>query len=156
MMVQRILFLGRGAAGKSTAARRLANITGMPLIELDKLFWSADLGPTPADQWRTIQAQLVRDDEWIMDGDLGPHDQLEVRLAAADTIVVLDYPLPVCARRAARRFPERADFGGWLVRWRRRSRPVILRAVSQIAPSAQLIVLRSPRELERFFASIAG
>jgi adenylate kinase family enzyme len=154
--VQRILVLGRGAAGKSTTARRLAEVTGLPLIELDTLFWSADLRPTPASEWRAIQEKLAADTQWIMDGDLGPYDELDVRLSAADAIIVLDFPLLVCAWRALRRSRERADFWLWLIRWRHRSRPAVLEAISGFAPSAQLIVLRSRRELEHFFTSTAS
>jgi adenylate kinase family enzyme len=153
-LVQRILILGRGGAGKSTAARRMAELTGLPLIELDTLFWHADLSPTPADKWRAIQGQLVADKQWIMDGDLGPYDQLDVRLAAADTVVVLDFPLLLCAWRALRRSPERIGFWLWLIRWRRHSRPALLQAISRFAPSARLLVLRTPRALDRFLAGL--
>jgi hypothetical protein len=46
--------------------------------------------------------------------DLGPHDALDVRLQAADTVVFLDVPLPRCTWRAIRRSPESADFWRWL------------------------------------------
>lgn len=148
--MQRVVVLGRGGAGKSAMARRLAASTGLPLIELDKVFWTPDLRPTPPDRWRAVQANLAAEDRWIMDGDLGPYDQLDVRLAAADTVIVLDLPILLCAWRAVRRGRERADFWLWMIRWRRRSRPAILGAVAQVAPSARLAVLRSPREVERF------
>jgi Isopentenyl transferase len=37
--VKRVMIVGPGAAGKSTFAVRLAEITGLPVIELDQLFW---------------------------------------------------------------------------------------------------------------------
>jgi len=37
--MKRVLILGRGASGKSTLARRLGEITGLPVVELDKAFW---------------------------------------------------------------------------------------------------------------------
>lgn len=37
-MYQRIVILGRGGAGKSTAAVDLGRISGLSVIELDKLF----------------------------------------------------------------------------------------------------------------------
>ncbi len=51
-----------------------------------------------------------------MDGDLGPYDQLDVRLVSADTIILLDFPLLLCAWRAMRRSRERTDFWLWLTR----------------------------------------
>ena len=52
----------------------------------------------------------------------------------ADTIVVLDFSLPRCAWRAFRRSRERADFWLWVLAWRRRSRPALLRAIALHAP----------------------
>jgi adenylate kinase family enzyme len=34
--------LGPGAAGKSTFSRRLGDLTGVPVTELDSVFWSND------------------------------------------------------------------------------------------------------------------
>src|SRR5437879_1477660 len=45
MTVQRVVILGRGGAGKSTAARRLGELVGLPIIELDKHFWQPGLAP---------------------------------------------------------------------------------------------------------------
>jgi hypothetical protein len=53
-----------------------------------------------------------------MDGDLGPHDVVDVRFQAADTVVVLDFPFAVCAGRAVRRSRERADFWRWVWSYR--------------------------------------
>jgi hypothetical protein len=59
----------------------------MPVIELDKIFWRPGLFATPCEQWVVTQEKLVAGDRWIMDGDLGPYDAVEVRLHAADTII---------------------------------------------------------------------
>lgn len=154
--MQRVVVLGRGGAGKSAAARRLGIITGLPVVELDGYFWRRDLTPMPALGWIRTQERLAGRARWIMDGDLGPYDSLAPRLAAADTVLVLDFPLLLCAWRAARRSRERADFWWWQVTWRRRSRPAVLAAIAEHAPSAALHVLRTPRELGRFLDRAAG
>jgi adenylate kinase family enzyme len=107
--MKRVVILGRGTSGKSTLARRLGEITGLPVIELDKVFWRPGLAATPRDQWVVVQEKLVAKDGWIMDGDLGPYDVVEVRLRAADTIIFLDFSLVRCAWRAVLRSRERAD-----------------------------------------------
>src|SRR5580704_13221070 len=91
------MITGPGAAGKSTLAARLGEITSLPVIELDKLFWRPGRTATPRDQWAAIQRELAAHESWIMDGDLGPYDVLDVRLQAADTIVFLDFS-PAVAR----------------------------------------------------------
>ena len=150
--MKRVVVLGRGASGKSTLARRLSELTGLPVIELDKLFWRAGLLATPRDEWVSLQQKLVAADGWIMDGDLGPYDAVEVRLRAADTIILLDFSLVRCAWRAVLRSRERADFWRWLLAYRFRSRPVLMQAIAKHGASANLQVLRDPRALRRFFA----
>jgi len=152
--VNRVVILGRGGAGTSTVARRLGDRTGIPVIELDKQFWKQGLRPTPADVWRDVLAELAARSRWIMDGDLGPYDQVEIRLAAADTVVLLDFPLILCAWRSLRRSRERLDYWGWIALWRRRSRPHLLRAIAESAPNARLVIVRNPRSLGQFLSTV--
>jgi adenylate kinase family enzyme len=150
--MKRVLILGPGASGKSTLAARLGEITGLPVIELDKLFWKPGLLPTPPEQWVELQQRLVDEDQWIIDGDLGPYDAVEARLRAADTIVLLDFSWARCAWRAVRRSRERADFWLWLWRYRRKSRPILIEAINKLAAHAELRVLRNPKALKQFLA----
>lgn len=155
-LVERVCFLGRGAAGKSTAALELGRRTGLPVIELDERFWRPGLAPTPAHEGVRVQGELAAADQWIMDGDLGPYDVLAPRLGRADAVIVLDFSLMRCAWRAVRRSRERADFWKWLLMWRRRSRPIVLDAVQRCAPDAEIHVLRTPRELRQFLTTIVS
>jgi hypothetical protein len=101
-----------------------------------------------------IQQMLVEQNGWIMDGDLGPYDAVEVRLCAADTVIFLDFWLVRCAWRALRRSRERADFWLWLLRYRRQSRPFLMYAIADHAANATLHVLRNPGALRRFVANV--
>jgi len=152
--MKRIVLIGPGASGKSTLARQLGEITGLPVVELDKLFWQPGLVETSRDQWVELQQRLVSAGEWIMDGDLGPYDAIEVRLRAADTIIFLDFSLIRCAWRALRRSSERLDFWLWLLRYRRRSRPFLLNAISEHAPNAAVHFLREPEAVTLFVADV--
>ena len=64
MIMKRVVILGPGASGKSTLANHLSKITGLPLTELDKLFWQPGLVATSRDQWVKIQERLVEKAEW--------------------------------------------------------------------------------------------
>ncbi len=132
----------------------MGEITGLPVIELDKVFWRPGLAATPRDQWVVVQEKLVAKDGWIMDGDLGPYDVVEVRLRAADTIIVLDFSLVRCAWRAVLRSRERADFWRWLMAYRCQGRQVLMQAIANHAPTAELRVLRGPAALRRFVAEV--
>jgi nicotinamide riboside kinase len=154
--MKRVVIVGRGASGKSTLARRLGAITGLPVIEVDKIFWRPGLIATPRDQWVVMQKKLVAGDRWIMDGDLGPYDAVDVRLRAADTILFLDFSLVRCAWRAIRRTREGADFWRWLLAYRYQSRPILRAAIANHAPNAVLHVFRGPKALGRFLADAAA
>jgi adenylate kinase family enzyme len=148
--MKRVVILGRGASGKSTLAERLGEITGLPVVHLDKVFWRPGLVATPRDEWADAQALLAAKERWIMEGDLGPLDVVGPRLRAAETVIFLDFSLARCAWRAIRRSRERADFWWWVLAYRRQSRPVLLKAIANYAPNADLNIFRSPEALRRF------
>jgi adenylate kinase family enzyme len=153
--VERVVVLGRGAAGKSTFANRLGRIGGLPVIALDDWFWQPGLMPLPEDRWVEVQERLAGRDRWIMDGDLGPYDVLRPRLEAADTAIVLDFSLARCAWRALRRARERADFWRSLAVYRRRRLPAVLAAIETHARHAEVHVLRNPRDVEALAVQVA-
>jgi adenylate kinase family enzyme len=148
--MKRVVILGRGASGKSTLAKRLGEIAGLPVVELDRVFWRPGLVATPRDEWVAAQELLVAKEGWIMDGDLGRLDVVEARLRAADTVIVLDFSFVRCAWRAIRRSRERVDFWWWVLAYRWQSRPVLLKAIASYAPNAELHVFRNPKALKRF------
>jgi adenylate kinase family enzyme len=152
--MHRVVILGPGGSGKSTLALQISQITALPFIELDKIFWRPGLRATPRDEWIAIQQQRAQDDLWIMDGDLGPYDCLEVRLRAADTIIFLDFSPLRCAWRAVQRSRERADFWLWLLRYRRQYRPRLLNEIALHAPNATVHVLRNPAAVDQFLADL--
>jgi shikimate 5-dehydrogenase len=41
--VRRVVVVGAGGAGKSVFAARLGEATGLPVVELDKIFWRPGL-----------------------------------------------------------------------------------------------------------------
>ena len=150
-----MVILGRGGAGKSALSRQLSDVTSIPAVELDALFCQP--GPTPMgpSRWAACQQELVQRDRWILDGDLGPYDTaLEVRLRAADTIVVLDFPFLRCAWRTLRRGHEQTEYWRWAWAYRRRSLPDIMRTISFAAPHAKLYVLRNPAMVQRFASEV--
>jgi len=154
--MKRVVILGRGASGKSTLAVSLGEITGLPVIELDKVFWQPGLVARRRDQWVAIQERLAAEERWIMDGDLGPYDAVEIRLRAADTILFLDFSFLRCAWRAIWRSRERADFWWWLLTYHWRGRPILMEAIANHAVDADLHVFRDPEALRRFVAEVAA
>ena len=95
---RRVVVTGMAGAGKSTFSRALSAKTGLPVIHLDVHFWKPGWVPTPDDEWREKQRGLLAGEEWIVDGNY--HATLDLRLERADTVVFLDTPWWICARRA--------------------------------------------------------
>jgi adenylate kinase family enzyme len=153
--MKRVVILGRGASGKSTLAKRLGEVVGLPVVELDKVFWRPGLVATLRDDWAAAQKLLVAEEGWIIDGDLGQLDVVEARLRAADTVIFLDFSFVRCAWRAIWRSRERVDFWWWVLAYRWQSRPVLLKAIANYAPNAELHVFRDPEALKLFVDDVA-
>jgi adenylate kinase family enzyme len=126
----------------------------LPVLELDRHFWSPDLQPMPKERWRTVQTELGHPPGWVMDGDLGPYDVVEPRLERADMVVVLDFPRWRCLWRSVRRSHQRRDYWRWVWTWRRKSRPQLLSAIAVCAGQAEVKVIRSPKAVERWLGEI--
>ena len=95
---RRVVVSGLAGAGKSTFSRALSGKTGLPVIHLDVHFWKPGWVPTPDDEWREKERELLAGEEWIVDGNY--HVTLVQRLERADMVVFLDTPWWICARRA--------------------------------------------------------
>ncbi len=90
--MKKIIVIGSGGAGKSTFSRRLGEVTGIPVIHLDQLYWRPNWEKTPAPEWEAAVAELVRGETWIMDGNFG--GTREIRMRAADTNHLSRHPTP--------------------------------------------------------------
>jgi len=155
--MRRVVILGRGGAGKSVLARKLSELTGLPAIELDGLFWQPGSEPTLAEAWVARHRELVAGERWIIDGDLGPYDAgLSSRLAAADTIILLDFGFLRCAWRTLRRGREQAEYWRWVWSYRRSSLPRLRMAIAAHLPRVQVHVLRDPAMVRRFLADVSA
>lgn len=145
------MITGRGGSGKSVFARRLGMRTGLPVVELDAVFWEPGLAGLSRPEWMARQRELVAGPKWILDGDLGPYDALEVRLAAADTVVLLNLSPVRCAWRALRRGRERWDFWWWVLTYRWRHLPSMRRGLTE--SGVDVDELRSPRAVRAFLSA---
>ena len=88
--VKRVAVFGNAGGGKSTLARRLADLTRLPLYPLDMIQFRAGGGRVPHEQY--LKADLLRQDEWIIDG-FGCVASAWERFSEADTLVYVDLPL---------------------------------------------------------------
>src|SRR5215510_1182243 len=100
--MRRVAILGCGGSGKSTLARSLGRLLRLPVHHLDQLYWKPGWVETPANEWLAIQGRICEEPAWIIDGNYG--GTIDLRLAAADTVILLDLPTWACLLGAVRRF----------------------------------------------------
>ena len=93
-MMQKVIIVGCCGSGKSTLARKLHALTGLPLYYLDNIFWKRDKTHISRDEFDEKLAGILNRDSWIIDGDY--HRTYEPRIAACDTVILLDYSKEVC------------------------------------------------------------
>ena len=118
---RRIHVVGTTGSGKTTLARRISRCLGIPHVELDALYWGPDWTPVPTELFRERTAQALSGEAWVVDGNYSK--VRDIVWSRADTIVWLDYPLPVImwrlVRRTFRRVVMREElWGGNRERWR--------------------------------------
>jgi adenylate kinase family enzyme len=167
--VKKILIVGSSGAGKSILSRRLGEVTGLPVIHLDKYHWRPGWTEPSKEVWREQVAELVQRDEWIMDGNFG--GTMEQRLAGCDTVVFLDLPRHVCTWRVLKRVityrgdtrpdlaegcPEKLDipFLIWVWNFPKRSRPTVLERIAKVKDRVRVFRLTNNAEIENFLSEM--
>lgn len=87
--MKRVAVFGNAGGGKSTLARRLAEITRLPLHTIDMMQFRVGGDPVPHEEYLKAHAELLRQDEWIIDGFDNVTSAWQ-RFARADTLVYVD------------------------------------------------------------------
>ena len=164
--MERIAIIGCGGAGKSSLARQLGELTGLPVVHLDREHWQPGWVEPDREEWRTRVTELAAGERWIIDGNYG--GTMGIRIERADTIVFMDYSRWLCLYRAVKRAviekgqprpdmapgcEEKVDlkFYKWIWQYRATRRPGIL-AMLRKAESAgkRVVILRNPRAARPF------
>ena len=100
-MEKRIVVIGVTGAGKTTFARELAHRLGCRHIEMDALYWLPDWVESSTEQFREQVAAAVAGDAWVIDGNYSK--VRDIVWTKADTVIWLDYPLPLILWRLIKR-----------------------------------------------------
>lgn len=93
-MMNRVLVIGSGGAGKTTFANRLAKLTGQPVIHMDHLCYDKAGKRRPEQAYAALLNDALAQPEWIMEGNY--LNTFPKRLARADTVVFLRYSRATC------------------------------------------------------------
>ena len=109
--MKKVLIIGCPGAGKSTFARRLSAKTKLPIFYLDMIWHKADRTTITREEFDERLAEIMRNDEWIIDGNY--KRTLPERLVEADTVFFLDYPIELCLDGAVRRLGKKRPDVPW-------------------------------------------
>ncbi len=110
--MERVLVIGCPGAGKSTFARALQALTGLPLYYLDRIWHCPDGSHITQEAFDGRLEQLLAQPSWIIDGNY--LRTLAPRLARCDTVFLLDYPLAACLAGAQARIGKARPDLPWL------------------------------------------
>ncbi len=153
--MDRVAIIGCGGSGKTFLARQLARELRAPLTHLDGLYYDRAWNPSSMEAFAAAQRELVARPRWVIEGNYV--STLPIRLAAADTVILLDLPARTCVRGVLGR---QVRYGGGQHRsagvynrmtwpflryiWGFRSTmlPRVHQLISEHAPRAQIIVVR--------------
>lgn len=84
--MNKVAVFGNAGGGKSTLSKRLAEMTGLPMVALDLVKYKPGGGEVPYEEYKAAHDQLLQQDQWIIDG-YGSLDTVWERLEVADTLI---------------------------------------------------------------------
>ena len=88
--MQRISVVGNSGSGKTTVAKAIADVLGVPHLELDGVFHQPDWRPLDSEEFRRVVSEFTAAESWVVDGNYsGVRDIVWGR---ADTVVWVDPP----------------------------------------------------------------
>ena len=157
--MKKVIVIGCPGSGKSTVSRALHNKTGIPLYHLDMMYWNADKTTVEKSVFLERLSAVFEKDEWIIDGNYG--STMELRMAACDTVIFLDYPLDVCLdgireRRGKPRSDmpwieteEDAEFTEFIKNYNEQQKPKVLELLKKYGDK-NIVILGSREESNAF------
>ena len=159
-MGEKIIIIGCPGAGKSTFARALRDLTGLPLYYLDRIYHRADRTTIPRDEFDEKLGEILRQERFIIDGNY--NRTMEMRLAACDTVFLMDYPTEVCLAGARERVGKlREDmpwteetldpeFGAWIESFAREQIPKIYERIEKYREGKEIYIFKSREEAQAY------
>jgi adenylate kinase family enzyme len=89
---KRVVIVGVTGSGKTTLARNISNMLGIPHFELDAIHWLENWEPLPVDEFQNQVKRLLAKNTWVVDGNYGK--VRDIIWGNADTVIWLDYSFP--------------------------------------------------------------
>ena len=94
---QRISVVGTSGSGKTTLARQISQRLTIPHIELDAINHQPNWTEATPEVFRQRVEQSLSGNAWVVDGNYSK--VRDIVWSRADTVIWLDYPLPLIMKR---------------------------------------------------------
>jgi len=170
--MQRILVMGSSGSGKSTFAQRLSDITGIPTVSLDALYWKPGWVPSDNAEFDARVTDAVHQPRWIIDGNYTSSGAGELRRSTADAVFWFDLPRRTCMTGILSRIvtsygrvrpemapgcPEKIDFEFFRYVWtyRQIQRPKLLEYFEGLRPDQPLIAFTNRAQADQYLTNVA-
>ena len=96
--MRRVAVVGTSCSGKTTLARRIAALYGIPHIELDAIYWGPNWKPSDIDEFRNAVEIETANDSWVVDGNYSK--VRDIVWGRATHLIWLNYPFATVFCRA--------------------------------------------------------
>ena len=162
----KILVIGSPGSGKSTFARKLRDITGLPLHYLDMIFHRPDRTTVDRDEFDKALNEILAGDEWIIDGNY--LRTLPLRLSAAEKVLFFDLPVEECLKGAESRIGTKRedlpwtetefdeDFRRYIIDFPKDQLPKIERLLEDCKDAKDIVVFRSREEADQYLETLSA
>lgn len=87
--MKKIIIIGGNGSGKTTFSRELSKQLDIPLIFIDKIYWTDNWTRADEDTANSILKAEMQKDEWIIDGN--HTSSIPERLKECDTVFYFDF-----------------------------------------------------------------
>lgn len=107
-MYNKIIVIGCPGSGKSTFARKLRDVSDLPLFYLDMIWHKPDKTNISREEFDERVSEILEGNEWIIDGNY--KRTLDMRLEKCDCVLWFDIPTEICIKSVLERVGiERED-----------------------------------------------
>lgn len=157
----KIIVIGCSGGGKSTFSKQLAKITGLPLYNLDKVYWLPDKSHLERPVFIKKQKEIMNNGEWIIDGNY--RGTMEHRIKRCELVYFFDMPADVCIKGVLTRNINRDDITCALEpdeelindikTYAETARPKVLKLFEKY-PNVKVITFKSHKEVDGYLEDL--
>ncbi len=158
---KKIIVIGCSGGGKSTFSKQLAEITKLPLYNLDNIYWLPDTTHLERPVFIQKQEEIMKNEAWIIDGNYG--GTIEHRIKNCELVYFFDMPTEVCIEGVLKRDKKREDIACELEpneelindikTYPRRRRPKVLKLFKKYS-NVEVITFTNHKEVDAYLDNL--